>query len=484
MRIVRRGLMALALILFIIGIGLSLIACGSGSSSTPSPSPTPGGGNTYYVSTSGSDSNPGTREQPWKNPGYASRRLEPGDTLIILGGRYVLEEYDSDIIIPSSGRADAWITIKGEEGNRPILAGRGNLITAIDLSGKSYIIIENIEITSDNGALFREGIEAVNGPVEHVILRNLYIHHIDEYGIKMRDVNDLQIIDCRISYCGFGAIGSPDPSEGGWRNVLIQDCELTYSGHYYQGVIDNPDNPYDRPDGLGLEQSDGPIEIVNSIFAHNKGDGLDSKVKNTYVHECIIANNSCDGLKLWGSGSKVENCLIYGRGDGNSQATPWNPIVIDAEEANSTFEFINVTVDDEAGNQYIMGVNYDHRDVPITVVMRNVIFSGRGPNSPIFLSDGTTFTIDHCLFYMPNSSCVLVQGSNSYTSSQLSQLGDGNIYGDPMFVRTGFGSEGDYHLQSGSPAIDSGSSQDAPSIDLDGNSRPQGGGYDIGAYER
>ncbi len=134
MRMVRRGLMALALILFIIGVGLSLIACGGGSSSTPSPSPTPGGGNTYYVSTSGSDSNPGTREQPWRNPGYASRRLEPGDTLIILGGRYVLEEYDSDIIIPSSGRADAWITIKGEEGNRPILAGRGNLITVIDLS--------------------------------------------------------------------------------------------------------------------------------------------------------------------------------------------------------------------------------------------------------------------------------------------------------------------------------------------------------------
>ena len=431
----------------ILAFGIALFACGGGSSSTPSPSPTPSGGNTHYVSTTGSDSNPGTREQPWRNPGYASRRLEPGDTLIILGGRYVLEEYDSDIIIPSSGRADAWITIKGEEGNRPILAGRGNLITAIDLSGKSYIVI-------------------------------------DEYGINIRDVNDLQIINCQISYCGFGAIGGPDPSEGGWRNVLIQNCELTYSGHYYQGVVDNPNNPYDRPDGLGLEQSDGPLEIADSLFAHNKGDGLDSKVKNTYVHECIIANNSCDGLKLWGGGSKVENCLIDGRGDGDSQPTPWNPVVIDTEEPNSTFEFINVTIDDEAGNQYIMGVNYDHRDIPITVTMRNVIFSGRGPNSPIFLSDGTTFTIDHCLFYMPNSSCVLVQGGNSYTSSQLSQLGEGNIYGDPMFVRTGFGSEGDYHLQSGSPAIDSGSSQDAPSIDLDGNSRPQGGGYDIGAYER
>ena len=41
----------------------------------------------------------------------------------------------------------------------------------------------------------------------------------------------------------------------------------------------------------------------------------------------------------------------------------------------------------------------------------------------------------------------------------------------------------DYHLSSTSPAIDAGTSTDAPSTDLGGNPRPSGKGYDIGAYE-
>ena len=41
----------------------------------------------------------------------------------------------------------------------------------------------------------------------------------------------------------------------------------------------------------------------------------------------------------------------------------------------------------------------------------------------------------------------------------------------------------DLHLKSGSPAIDAGTSSGAPSVDFDGVSRPQGSGYDVGAYE-
>jgi len=42
---------------------------------------------------------------------------------------------------------------------------------------------------------------------------------------------------------------------------------------------------------------------------------------------------------------------------------------------------------------------------------------------------------------------------------------------------------GDVHLAANSSFIDIGSSLDAPTHDLDGNSRPQGLGYDVGAYE-
>ncbi len=42
---------------------------------------------------------------------------------------------------------------------------------------------------------------------------------------------------------------------------------------------------------------------------------------------------------------------------------------------------------------------------------------------------------------------------------------------------------GNYHLKPGSPCIDSGTSDGAPTTDIEGNGRPCGAGVDMGAYE-
>jgi hypothetical protein len=60
-----------------------------------------------------------------------------------------------------------------------------------------------------------------------------------------------------------------------------------------------------------------------------------------------------------------------------------------------------------------------------------------------------------------------------------------NLVGiNPIFVNA---SNQDFHLQSSSPAIDNGSSPNStlfvPAFDFDNVPRPQGAGYDIGAYE-
>jgi len=51
---------------------------------------------------------------------------------------------------------------------------------------------------------------------------------------------------------------------------------------------------------------------------------------------------------------------------------------------------------------------------------------------------------------------------------------------DPLFIDP---ENGDFHLDPNSPAIDSGTSDKAPAFDYEGNSRPQGKGYDMGVYE-
>jgi len=320
-------------------------------------------GQTYYVSPHGKDTNPGTLSSPWVSPGFASRRLKPGDKLMIMGGHYVLRQFDEDILIPPSGTPKAWITIKGEEGNRPILVGQENLSAAIDLSGVNYVQIENLEITHNQkangeGIYFRDGIQILQKPAAHLMLKDLYIHHLDEFGLNFQDVTDLKIINCRIEYCGFGAIGGPAGEKGGWQNILIQGCKLSHSGHYYQGG-DGSNRPYDRPDGFGIEASSGPIKIIDTFAAHNFGDGLDSKAENTLILRSVVANNSCDGIKLWGDRSRIENSLIYGRGDGNTEKTPWAAIVLYTEKRNARFEIIHVTVYDILGGNYLMYVQYD-----------------------------------------------------------------------------------------------------------------------------
>lgn len=60
-----------------------------------------------------------------------------------------------------------------------------------------------------------------------------------------------------------------------------------------------------------------------------------------------------------------------------------------------------------------------------------------------------------------------------------STYGTNAILGDPLFVDF---NNRNYHLKSNSPAINNGTNVGI-SIDFDKTLRPQGSGYDIGAYE-
>ncbi len=453
---------------------------GPGASCEGVPAPI-ASGRTFFVAPDGDDGAAGTQAAPWGTLGFASQQLSAGDTLVLLGGTYLLRDYERDILVPPPGTADAWVVIRGEAGNRPILAGGGNLAFAINVSGSSYLAVENLEITSD-GDLFREGINGIDAPLEHVVLRDLDIHHVDEFGVDVADADHFYVVNCRIAYTGFGALGGPSGSAGGWRNVSVCGCQLTHGGHYFQGTA-GP-SPYDRPDGFGIEESDGPIEIAHTVAEHNRGDGLDSKARNTYIHHCVVANNSCDGVKLWGDGARLENTLIYGRGDGSDEPTPWSAIVIHGEDDGAQYRITNVTVDDALGQNYLMHANYDAREVPIAVTIRNTIFSARGASAPIWMSPATDLVLENDLFYFPQSDTVLEWGDDSYDVSALASLGTGLIAGDPRFVAPAWGEKGAYQLGGDSPAIDAGTPNGAPPDDLEGTDRPQGNGVDIGAYER
>lgn len=451
-------------------------------------------GKVYYVSPDGNDSNNGTRTAPWATPGYASRQLQAGDTLIILGGIYLLREYDNDDLVPPSGVSGAWVTIMGEPGNRPLLLGTGGLRAAIDISGKSYVRLDNLEIASliDSPYTggFGQGIEAGGsaaggGDIAHVILNDIYIHHIDQGGAIncSGDIQEVQFLNLRLDHATMGCIGAPNSyGRGGWRNVAVSNCYLGYSGHFYNGAEHDDVPLYERPDGFGIEDSEGPVVIGYTVVEHNFGDGLDSKSADTTIHHCIVANNTCDGIKLWRGPGRIENCLIYGRGDGSFEATDWAPLVIGSERSGSVFDVLNVTIDDEIGNSYLAVIQYDNPLVPMELTIGNTIFSARGPRAPVYISGVVNARLFANLFYMPQSEVILVQGGTEYDRSQAADIGVGNLYGDPTFVATGFKTNGNYRVLSGSPALGYGQSSAAPATDIEDGVRGSVS-TTIGAYE-
>ncbi|MBN1895661.1 right-handed parallel beta-helix repeat-containing protein [bacterium] len=410
--------------------------------------------------------------------------MQGGDTLIIRSGRYVLSVYWDDMITPPSGTEGQWTVIRGED-PAPVLAGRDNLFSAFDISNVSFLKIENLEINSDNGAQFREGISGTGGPCSSIVIDRLHIHHMDEFGIDLSDPENLEIMDCTIEHCGFGSIGGPEAQHGGWRNVRISDCSLSWSGHYYQGVSAPGAGPYDRPDGFGIEPSEGPVEITDCIAEHNRGDGLDSKAANTTIRNCIVANNRCDGVKLWAGGSRVVNSLIYGTGDGDMSDSPWACLVMDdVNHPDAEFEVVNTTIyQDPAKHGYILYCQYGS-DVPIRILFRNTIAAGG--SGAAYFSPAVSLTADHSLFFRQSGDDPVEADGRLYSSASINggELGIGNISADPLFMDPASGRTGDYRLSASSPAIDGGvMATDVPDADLDGNPRPLGSGPDIGAYE-
>ncbi|MEW6751817.1 MAG: right-handed parallel beta-helix repeat-containing protein [Candidatus Latescibacterota bacterium] len=89
-----------------------------------------------------------------------------------------------------------------------------------------------------------------------------------------------------------------------------------------------------------------------------------------------------------------------------------------------------------------------------------------------YVGNGNQY-LNNCVFGNARGGIVTAGGSHIA----------GTVKADPQFVDWRADGTGDYRLASGSPCIDAGTEQGAPAVDMAGNARPLGGGYDIGPYE-
>ena len=101
-----------------------------------------------------------------------------------------------------------------------------------------------------------------------------------------------------------------------------------------------------------------------------------------------------------------------------------------------------------------------------TVVVSSIVWGNTSPSNPnIGVYTGATCTVSYSV----------IGQTGGFTNA------GGNLDTDPLFV--GSVSPYDLHLQGGSSCIDVGIATGALDHDLDGDPRPSGSGYDMGAYE-
>jgi Protein of unknown function (DUF1565) len=138
-------------------------------------------GVTYYVSTSGNDTNAGTLAAPWRTIQHAASTVHAGDTVQVRAGTY-----NEIVTMQTSGNSTAgYVTFQNYPGEAPIVDGTGLVAGGqtglFSLEGTfSYIIIQGFEIrnfSSSTRGKVPVGID-FEGAGSNIEILNNHIHNI------------------------------------------------------------------------------------------------------------------------------------------------------------------------------------------------------------------------------------------------------------------------------------------------------------------
>jgi parallel beta-helix repeat protein len=153
-----------------------------------------------------------------------------------------------------------------------------------------------------------------------------------------------------------------------------------------------------------------------------------------------------------------------------------------------TKHIINNTIYDCDG-----GITFSNS--PGCIIMNNIIGNIKPGTYGVFLENSATAAVAELQNNLFFGEFNVRWGSSRYTTldgfKAATGKGQNCILADPLFVNS---ATGDFHLQTNSPAADAGIISDVYakfqslygidiSKDMEGNSRPLGAGFDLGAYE-
>lgn len=396
----------------------------------------PAWANTYYVRTTGNDSNPGTTGSPWLTIQKAANTMVAGDTTIIGDGTYTA----GTIFFNTSGSAGNPITLQAEHKRLVILEFNGNLTGTTcqpQLSvSAGYITFQDLRLTvSPSNTRCGTGITSASAT-----------------GIKFWQ----QYRAHSPSYPGGCPSGETCNGTTGWVNSQAIGMQVDYHatrgdaiGSQQDGTLVDGCVCYGEImnyGGLGVIIRNNQILAPGNVggsFVQSKGESRNTQIYNNV----IVMDGSQHGGKGWAglflggdtpqqpsfTGSSVTcwNCVAYNNfvyATGTTAAGDGTNVAWGVQGARNSKMFNNV----------ISGNGKLHLDsISTGNAFYNNIIDGTGQNALLSWANTTTGeTIDYNDFY---------NVTNAPTQTRA-------ISGDPLLANPA----SDAHLGVGSPAIRAG----------------------------
>jgi parallel beta-helix repeat protein len=437
------------------GSGGSGAAAGSaGSAGTGGSGGSAGGGTTHYVDpASGSTSGDGSAQRPWRTvqevvqAGHFGTRIRAGDTVLLRTG------YHGELLLDGGSYA-APITIAAEAGHTPRLrrvqAARTSgfvlrglsispshapayaRLTIVDIqSSATNVTVDNCDIFSVGNAsawTANEWVNTASSGVQvsgaGVTVKNSRIRNV-RFGVSATGQNAL--IE-RNTIDGFSADGLR-----GLGNFETFQYNVVKNAYADDSVDSNHDDGFQSwsvgPGGVGTGEVRGIVLRGNTfINFENPSQPLKATLQGVGCFDGLFVD--------W----VVENNVVI--------TNHWHGISLYG--ARNSRIVNNTVIDNDSaspGPPWIMVNAHKDGRPSENVVVRNNLATD-------YSLQGTNVTNDHNTELANNLAAYFV---------------------NPAAF--------DLHLRAGSPAIDAGIGTLAPSTDRDGVGRPQGAGFDLGAFE-